>query len=73
MNTKYNWFYIPLAVISIIVLTLHKAGPLEGQLRPVGFALFTLLCVSFIVFNKNSRGKIIGAILYFIFGIVAFL
>jgi hypothetical protein len=73
LNKKYNWFYIPLAIISIIVLILHMTGPLEGQLGVVGFALFTVLCVSIIVFNKDSKGNIFGAILYFIFGLVAFL
>ena len=73
MNTKYNWFYIPLTVISILVLMLQKAGLFAGQLRPVGFTLFTILCVVFVIENRRSKGKALGAILYFMFGLVVLL
>lgn len=73
MNTKYNLFYIPLAIISIIVLILHKVGPLEGKLRLIGLALFILLCGSLIVFNRDSKGKVFGAIIYLVLGLVVFL
>ncbi|MBT2701072.1 hypothetical protein J7E79_27675 [Bacillus sp. ISL-40] len=73
MNNKNNWFYISLTVISIIVLILEKAGPFADKLRFVGFALFTIFCVAMIIENKDSKGKRIGAILYFLLGLVVLL
>jgi hypothetical protein len=73
LNSKYNWVYIPLTVISITVLILHKVGPYAGQLRHIAFALFTILCLALLMQNKNSKGKIFGAILYFIIGLIVFL
>ncbi|MCM3575351.1 hypothetical protein M3172_19305 [Mesobacillus subterraneus] len=70
MNSRYNRFYIPLAIISIIVLILHKIGPFAGQLRLVGFALFAVLCVALVIENRRSKGKALAAFLYFLFGLV---
>ena len=70
MNSRYNRFYIPLTIISIIVLMLHKIGPLAGQLRLVGFALFTILCIALVIENRRSKGKALAAIFYFLFGLV---
>ncbi|MBT2641487.1 hypothetical protein J7I80_04565 [Bacillus sp. ISL-41] len=70
MNPRYNRFYIPLAIFSIIVLILHKIGPFSGQLRLVGFALFTILCVALVTENRRSKGKALAAIFYFLFGLV---
>jgi hypothetical protein len=69
MNSRYNRFYIPLAIISIIVLILHKIGSFAGQLRLVGFALFTILCVALVIENKRSKGKALAAIFYCLFGL----
>ncbi|QIZ08961.1 hypothetical protein HFZ78_21525 [Priestia megaterium] len=73
MNKENKWFYISLTIISTIVLILEKAGPFADKLRFVGFALFTIFCVAIIIENKNSKGKIFGAILYFLFGLVVLL
>ena len=73
MIKKYNWFYIPVTVLSIVLLLLEKTGPFVGKLRFLGFALFTLLCVALVVENKHSKGKILGAILYFLCGVVTLL
>jgi hypothetical protein len=73
MNSRYNKFYIPLTIISIIVLMLHKIGPFAGQLRLVGFALFTVLCVALVFENWRSKGKALVAIFYFLFGLVIFI
>jgi hypothetical protein len=73
MNSRYNRFYITLTIISIIVLILHKIGPFAGQLRLVGFALFTMLCVALILGNRKSKGKVLVAIFYFLFGLVILL
>lgn len=70
MNPRYNKFYIPLTIISIIVLMLHKIGPFAGQLRLVGFAIFTILCVALVLENRKSKGKAFMAIFYFLFGLV---
>jgi hypothetical protein len=73
MKAKSNLFYIPLAVISFIVLLLDKAGPFVGQLRIVGFVLFTILCVGLIIHNKGSKAKILGVIIfYLILGVANF-
>ncbi|WP_163100700.1 hypothetical protein [Peribacillus alkalitolerans] len=73
MNNKYNWFYIPITVISIIVLMLQKAGPFTGRLTYVAFALFTILCVVLTIENKDSKGKMFGVILFFLFMFVVLL
>ncbi|ALC88903.1 hypothetical protein AM500_03125 [Bacillus sp. FJAT-18017] len=74
LKKENNWFFVPLALISILVLTMNRTGPLEGHLRPVGFILFTILCISLIVICRHSKWKITGILLYFIFfGLIPFL
>ncbi|RHW43399.1 hypothetical protein D1B31_01685 [Neobacillus notoginsengisoli] len=74
LKKENNWFFIPLALISILVLTLNRTGPLEGHLRPVGFILFIILCISLIVICRHSKWKIAVILLYFIFfGLIPFL
>jgi hypothetical protein len=73
VNKKNNWFYISLTVISITILTLEQAGPFADKLRFVGIALFTIFCGAIIIENKNSKGKIFGAILYLLFGLVVYI
>ncbi len=69
-----NWFFVPLALITILVLIMNRTGPLEGQLRPVGFLLFAILCISLTVICRHSKIKITGILLYFIFfGLIPFL
>jgi hypothetical protein len=72
MKSPYNKIYIPLTIIAIIVLILHKIGPLAGQLRLVGFALFTILCAVLFIENRRTKGKALAAIVYFLFGFFMF-
>ncbi len=68
-----NWFFVHLTLFSILVLIMNRMGPLEGQLRTVGFILFTILCISIIKICRNSKWKIMGVLLYFIFfGLIPF-
>ena len=70
MDKKYKRFYVFLAITAFIVLFLHKIGPYEGQLRLVGFILFTILCIGLAVENKESKAKMIGVIIFFlVFGV----
>jgi hypothetical protein len=48
---------------------LEKNGPFAGKLRLIGFVLFTIVCIAFAIENKHSKGKIVGVILYFLFGV----
>jgi hypothetical protein len=72
MKSPYNKVYIPLTIIAIIVLILHKTGPLAGQLRLFGFALFTILCAALVIENRRTKGKAVAAVVYFLFGFFMF-
>lgn len=72
MKPTYNKVYIPLTIIAIIVLILQKFGPLAGQLRLVGFTLFTILCATLVIENRRTKGKVFAAIVYFFFGFVMY-
>ncbi|MCP1156810.1 hypothetical protein [Bacillus infantis] len=72
MKPTYNKVYIPLTIIAIIVLILQKFGPLAGQLRLVGFTLFTILCAALVIENRRTKGKVFAAIVYFFFGFVMY-
>ena len=70
MDKKYKRFYVFLTITVFFVLFLHKIGPYEGQLRLVGFILFTILCIGLAVENKESKAKMIGVIIFFlVFGV----
>jgi hypothetical protein len=69
-----NWFYVPLALAAVTVMILNRSGPWEGQLRTIAFVLFTILCISFLVLFRNSKWRIFGVLIYYIFfGLVSFL
>ncbi|PLR70688.1 hypothetical protein [Bacillus sp. UMB0728] len=72
MKSPYNKVYIPLTIIAIIVLILHKTGPLAGQLKLVGFTLFTMLCAVLVIENRRTKGRAVAAIVYFLFGLVLY-
>ncbi|MGD6858003.1 hypothetical protein ACQCVO_23485 [Bacillus infantis] len=72
MKSPYNKVYIPLTIIAILVLILHKIGPLAGQLRLIGFSLFTILCAALVIENRRTKGKALAAIVYFLFGFVLY-
>lgn len=57
MKPTYNKVYIPLTIIAIIVLILQKFGPLAGQLRLVGFTLFTILCAALLSKIEELKEK----------------
>ncbi|KQL52499.1 hypothetical protein AN964_02390 [Heyndrickxia shackletonii] len=64
-----------IAIITILIFStflhaLNKFGPFEGQLRMVGFSLFTLLCVCIGIMVRKSPWRMVGTIAYWlIFGL----
>ncbi|OCA84042.1 hypothetical protein A8F94_15025 [Bacillus sp. FJAT-27225] len=65
MNFNFKWLYISLAVISIVV------SPFATELRFVGYIVCIILSAALIIENKDSKGKVLGGFLYFIFLMVA--
>lgn len=67
-------FYISLAILSIIVLFLHKFGPLEGQASFIGWLLFTTLCIAIAFEKRHSKLQLlfVGSF-YLVYGIGIYL
>jgi hypothetical protein len=58
-------------ILSAITLMLNTAGPLEGQLRIVGFSLFTLLCIGIGIISRKSPLRMVAVVAYWIlFGVM---
>ena len=57
-------------IVSTFVLALNNVGPFQGQLRMLGFSLFTLLCILIGIMIRKSPWKVAGTIAYWlIFGL----
>lgn len=68
--SNVNLFLIIITVVSVILIGLRRTGYFMEEIRVVGFCLFTILCVAMAWVNKNSKLKIIGAIGFFVFGLI---
>ncbi|OIK14262.1 hypothetical protein BIV60_12210 [Bacillus sp. MUM 116] len=65
-----NFAIITFFIIATFVLALNKVGPFQGQLRMLGFSLFTLLCICIGIMNRKSPWRVVGTIAYWlIFGL----
>jgi hypothetical protein len=56
-------------LIAITLQVLDRNGTFSGKLRLIGLALFTIICIAFAIENRHSKWKIIGLLLYFLFGV----
>jgi hypothetical protein len=65
-----NFAIISFLIVATLVLSLNKVGPLQGQLRMLGFSLFTLLCICIGIMVRKSPWRLGGTITYWlIFGL----
>ncbi|MBT2733504.1 hypothetical protein [Bacillus sp. ISL-7] len=65
-----NFAIITFLIVSIFVLALNKVGPFQGQLRTLGFSVFTLLCICIGIIIRKSPWRVVGTIAYWlIFGL----
>ncbi|MBY0148702.1 hypothetical protein [Neobacillus niacini] len=70
-SDKTKKWFILFFIVSVIILMLNSAGPLEGQFRTVGFFLFTLLCLAIAIISRKSAWKVTGIAAYWVvFGLV---
>ncbi|RXY98884.1 hypothetical protein DMO16_03900 [Fictibacillus sp. S7] len=60
-------FVIILAIISIAVFLLSKISSLHGTMQYIGFALFTVLCLTMTIVNRHSKSKMAITIVFFLF------
>ncbi|MFB5089731.1 hypothetical protein PGC35_21575 [Psychrobacillus sp. PGGUH221] len=58
-------FYIVIAIAAIIVVGLQKFGHL-GDLRMIGFIIFTIFCLGLGFVSRKSTGKIVVVIAYWL-------
>lgn len=69
----FNKYYIGLAVLGIIILLLDLIGPFNDRMEHIAFFFFSLLCLVMLIDMRKSIGKIIGIVLFFIFGLYFYL
>ncbi|QGQ45700.1 hypothetical protein [Metabacillus sediminilitoris] len=68
---KTTPIFVVIFIVSSILAILNNIRPLAGELRVIGFSVFTLLCLIIAVMFRKTAWKVIAIVAYWIlFGVI---
>ncbi|MGP1908003.1 hypothetical protein ACTSEZ_07510 [Metabacillus sp. JX24] len=69
-ENKHTGIFILIFIIASIIGVLNRTGPLAGELRYLGFSVFTILCIVIAVIVRKSLWKVsLIAAYWLLFGV----